>query len=143
MNVGYVLDTDVLIRFERSRVEAVVMFSLLRDQLGDVDFAMSTVTAMELRHGVVRATSEMHRRRREVFAAGIYDSVEVKDVTLQIAEAAGALRGRMAEQGMAIASEDLLIGTTALHLGYGVLTHNRRHFQMIPGLTVVTPSLSL
>ena len=32
---------------------------------------------------------------------------------------------------------DLLIGATALELGYSVLTSNRRHFGQIPGLTVV------
>jgi len=31
---------------------------------------------------------------------------------------------------------DLLIGTTALELGYTVVTHNVRHFQMIPDLVV-------
>jgi predicted nucleic acid-binding protein len=32
---------------------------------------------------------------------------------------------------------DLLIGATALSLGFSVLTANLRHFQKIPGLTVV------
>jgi predicted nucleic acid-binding protein len=32
---------------------------------------------------------------------------------------------------------DLLIGATALSLGYQVLTGNLRHFQKIPGLTVI------
>jgi predicted nucleic acid-binding protein len=39
--------------------------------------------------------------------------------------------------GVSIAFEDLLIGTTALHLRYAVVTINVRHFQVIPGLTVV------
>jgi predicted nucleic acid-binding protein len=33
---------------------------------------------------------------------------------------------------------DLLIGATALELGYAVATHNSRHFELIPGLTVRT-----
>jgi predicted nucleic acid-binding protein len=32
---------------------------------------------------------------------------------------------------------DLLIGATALAIGYSVLTANLRHFQRIPGLTVL------
>jgi predicted nucleic acid-binding protein len=36
-----------------------------------------------------------------------------------------------------IALPDLLIGATALHLGYAVATLNIRHFQLIPGLSVV------
>jgi predicted nucleic acid-binding protein len=33
--------------------------------------------------------------------------------------------------------EDLLIAATALQLGFGVATGNVRHFQVVPGLTVV------
>ena len=40
--------------------------------------------------------------------------------------------------GLIIDFQDLVIGATALHLGYDVLTLNLRHFQMIPGLGVVT-----
>jgi predicted nucleic acid-binding protein len=32
---------------------------------------------------------------------------------------------------------DLLIGASALELGYGVGTANVRHFQLIPGLNVI------
>jgi predicted nucleic acid-binding protein len=32
---------------------------------------------------------------------------------------------------------DLLIGATALEVGYALLTFNERHFQLIPGLTVL------
>jgi predicted nucleic acid-binding protein len=34
--------------------------------------------------------------------------------------------------------EDLIIGATALHLGFDIATLNVRHFQRIPGLHVVT-----
>ena len=33
--------------------------------------------------------------------------------------------------------DDLLIGATALHLGYEVATLNLRDFQRIPGLSVI------
>jgi len=36
-----------------------------------------------------------------------------------------------------IALPDLLIGVTALDLGYSVATLKPRHFQLIPGLSVV------
>jgi predicted nucleic acid-binding protein len=35
--------------------------------------------------------------------------------------------------------EDLLIGVTALELGFDVLTENVGDFEMIPGLTVKKP----
>jgi hypothetical protein len=38
--------------------------------------------------------------------------------------------------GISIAFEDLLIGGTALHLGYSVATLNARHFRLISSLSV-------
>ena len=61
----------------------------------------------------------------------------VHPVTAEIAELAGRIEGEQAARGVSIAFEDLLIGATALHLGYGVATLNVRHFQRIPGLSVV------
>ena len=61
----------------------------------------------------------------------------VYPVTAEIAELAGRIEGEQASRGVSIAFEDLLIGATALHLGYAVVTLNVRHFQRIPGLSVV------
>lgn len=59
-------------------------------------------------------------------------------VTLQIAQRAGRIEGEQAAQGNIIAFEDLLIGATALHLGFDVVTLNLQHFERIPGLKVFT-----
>jgi tRNA(fMet)-specific endonuclease VapC len=63
----------------------------------------------------------------------------VHPLTTEIAELAGRIEGEQAARGVTIAFEDLLIGATALHLGFAVLTLNLRHFQMIPGLSVIRP----
>jgi predicted nucleic acid-binding protein len=41
-------------------------------------------------------------------------------------------------QGVSIDFPDLMIGATALHLGFDVVTLNVRHFQAIPGLKIVS-----
>jgi predicted nucleic acid-binding protein len=43
----------------------------------------------------------------------------------------------MKKVGLVIATADLLIGITALHLDYAIGTRNVRHFKMIPGLKVL------
>ena len=63
--------------------------------------------------------------------------VPVHPVTVEMAKLAGRIEGEQAEQGVSIAFEDLLIAATALQLGFGVVTGNVRHFQHIPGLTVI------
>jgi predicted nucleic acid-binding protein len=62
----------------------------------------------------------------------------VHPVSLAIAQLAGRIEGEQAAKGVSIAIEDLIIGVTALHLGFDVATLNVRHFQRIPGLNVVS-----
>jgi tRNA(fMet)-specific endonuclease VapC len=97
------------------------------------------VTIVELTHGIYRAKSDADRVRRRASTEELCRDLAVYPVTLEIAQLAGRVEGEQAARGVSIAFEDLLIGATALHLGYGVLTLNARHFQLIPGLSVVQP----
>jgi len=45
--------------------------------------------------------------------------------------------GEQQSRGIIIPFGDLLIGATALEVGYPMVTANVRHFRLIPGLTVV------
>jgi predicted nucleic acid-binding protein len=65
-------------------------------------------------------------------------SVPVHAVSIQVALRAGQIDGENDSRGIRLAIPDLLIGVTALELGYRVATTNTRHFQMIPGLEVVS-----
>jgi predicted nucleic acid-binding protein len=55
---------------------------------------------------------------------------------MSIALHAGKIDGNLQAKGTRIPLGDLLIGATALELGYSVATHNIRHFEAIPDLTV-------
>jgi predicted nucleic acid-binding protein len=50
---------------------------------------------------------------------------------------AGKIDREQQRRGVTIPFADLLIGATALEVGYPLLTLNARHFHMIPGLSVV------
>lgn len=93
---------------------------------------------MELTHGIYRAKTDADRAQRQVFAEGAFHDLIVHPVTLEIARIAGRIEGEQAAQGNLIGFEDLLIGATALQLGFDVATLNVRHFQRIPGLNAVT-----
>jgi predicted nucleic acid-binding protein len=97
---------------------------------------MSTVTAVELTHGIHRARSDDRRARRYDFAAEVFDILIVYPLTLEIAQLAGRIEGEQSAIGNIIAFEDLIIGATALYLGFEVATLNRRHFERIPGLRI-------
>ena len=79
---------------------------------------------------------EIHRQRRQAFIEDLMATVTVYPITIQIAERAGVISGHEAGRGNTLPFEDLLIGATALQLGFEVVTDNVRHFEKIPGLTV-------
>jgi predicted nucleic acid-binding protein len=42
----------------------------------------------------------------------------------------------LSRKGVQIGAHDLIIGSTALSLGFSVTTYNLRHFERIEGLTI-------
>ena len=54
------------------------------------------------------------------------------------AHLAGKIDAEARADGRAIPFSDLLIGTTALHAGYTIVTAHVRHFQMVLGLVVLS-----
>jgi predicted nucleic acid-binding protein len=64
-------------------------------------------------------------------------ALPVHPVSVPIALRTGHLDGENQAKGIRLPLSDLLIGATALELGYSVATGNLRHFGMIPDLTVV------
>ena len=77
------------------------------------------------------------RLRRESFLNELLADLTVYPYTKETAMLAGKLDGEQQSQGVVIPFGDLLIGATALSLGYQVLTGNLRDFQRIPGLSVL------
>jgi tRNA(fMet)-specific endonuclease VapC len=136
--VGLILDTGILIASERRRESVEDILRRVRALHGEIDIALSTVSVVELTHGIYRARNDADRERRRIFAEGVFQDIVVHPVTLEIAQLAGKIEGEQAAQGIAIAFEDLVIGATALHLGFDVATLNVKHFQLIPGLKIVS-----
>ncbi len=135
--MGLILDSSLLIASERHGQRVWDALERVRDQQGETECALSAVTVVELTHGIYRAKSEADAKRRRAFVEELCQAVPVEPITLEIAQLAGRIEGEQAAKGIVIALPDLLIGVTALHLGYSVATVNPRHFQLIPGLSVV------
>ena len=77
------------------------------------------------------------RARRESFLDELLADLTVYPYTKETAMLAVKIDGEQQSQGVVIPFGDLLIGATALSLGFSMLTANLRHFRKIPGLTVV------
>jgi tRNA(fMet)-specific endonuclease VapC len=137
--MGVILDSSILIAGERRGETVSEILRRVRASQGDIEAALSVVTIVELTHGIYRAKNDTQRERRRAFCDELRRDMVVHPLTVEIAELAGRIEGQQAAVGVSIAFEDLLIGATALHLGYALATLNVGHFQIIPGLQVLQP----
>jgi predicted nucleic acid-binding protein len=134
--MGLILDTSTLVRAERRGHSVPEILEQVRNSWGEAEVGLSAVTIVELTHGIQRAKLEVQRQRRQVFVQELRAAMIVHPLTDEIAERAGLISGQEAERGITLPFADLLIGATALHLGFEVVTENVRHFEMIPNLVV-------
>jgi tRNA(fMet)-specific endonuclease VapC len=127
----------VIIAAERKGKGLWQILAQVQASQGEVDIGLSVVTVAELAHGVYRARTRAQQQARLEFIDRLCQDVPVHPVTLAIAHLAGRIEAEQQAKGIGLPFEDLLIGTTALHLGYSLGTANVRHFRQIPGLLVV------
>jgi tRNA(fMet)-specific endonuclease VapC len=136
-SVGIVLDSSIIIAAERRGRTVREILEQVKAAQGEIEIGVSVVTIAELVHGAYRAKSQAQQQRRLEFVEQFSSDVPVHPVTLAVARLAGRIEGQQGAVGIQFAFEDLLIGATALHLGYEVATLNLRDFQRIPGLSVI------
>jgi predicted nucleic acid-binding protein len=136
--LAVILDTSLLVEGERGGKEADALISRLETVFGESPIALSVVSVVEFTHGIYRAKQPEQRERRSRFAEDIFRVVTVYPVTFSIGMLAGRIHGEQMARGSTLDFADLLIGCTALHLGYDLATLNRKHFVDIPGVSVLS-----
>jgi predicted nucleic acid-binding protein len=135
--MGLMLDTNVFIHCERSRVP--VDFSQW-EEYGDV--YISAVTASELLVGVHYAENDAHRTRRSAFVEAVLAKVPILGFETEEARVHAGLFAALSKQGQMIGAHDLMIAATAIAHNCAVLTENIREFARVPGLETVSFSKS-
>jgi len=114
----------------------MAMLIQIRGIIGSQELGISAVVLTELLVGAYRGVVEAQRNRHQ-FIAELTRDIPVHAYSLEVAELAGRIGGQQAAIGQTIPPVDLMIGATALFLGFAILTTNVRHFRMIPGLFVI------
>ena len=127
----------MLITAERQGQNARQMLAAIGRIAGNTDIAISVVTLIELAHGAAPADTAQRKEKRQHFIHELLTALPIHSVTVMVALRVGQIDGENQSKGVRLPLTDLLIGVTALELGYSVATGNLRHFQMIPGLSVV------
>lgn len=131
--MGTLIDSSVLIAAERDTLD------LTAATVGPEDepVGIAAITASELLDGVHRAATASQRQRREAFVERLLAALPVLPFDLVTARIHASLWASLAAKGTNVGAHDLLIGATAIAVGYRVATRDRRSFRRIPGLEVV------
>jgi predicted nucleic acid-binding protein len=128
------LDADVLIRGEKGSFD---LKSWLAGQPNE-QFEVAAITVAELWHGVERATPP-HKQRRLQYLQAMLAVLPVVPYTEQTAYGHARIWAELEGAGKMAGYYDLVVAATALERGSQVATFNRRHFDPVPGLTVIEP----
>jgi predicted nucleic acid-binding protein len=134
--MGLVLDSGVLIAAERDAKPVSKLLTTLEQEHGETEIVLSSITVIELEHGLHRAQTADQLRKRREYLDTVFAAIPVESFTREMAQVAAKIDAEARKVGRTIPFADLLIGTTALHFGYVVGTMNLRHFQLIPGLSI-------
>lgn len=135
--MGIILDSSVLVAAEREGQNARQMLASIARKISETEVGISVITLIELAHGAARANTPERKTKRQRFIEELQTAMPVHPVTVALALRAGKIDGENQARGVRLALPDLLIGVTALELGYSVGTANLRDFQRVPGLSVV------
>lgn len=105
------------------------------DELADEGIGISIVSIAELYQGVFYSTDPQGNELRLLEFLSGYDVVQIDD---DICREFARARGRLKAAGTLIGDLDVLIGCTALRHGLTLLSNNRRHFQRLEGLNIIS-----
>jgi tRNA(fMet)-specific endonuclease VapC len=134
--LGLLIDSTVFIHAERNRQSPEDLVQDIVARLGDVELALSVMSAGELLHGCWRADTPARRARREEFVEAVLAAIPAVAITLPVMRVFGEVDARLTANGERLPTSDLLIACTALSRGDEIVTGNRRHYDRVPGLVV-------
>ena len=127
----YLVDTDWAIEYMRRR-EPVTSRLV---ELFPYGLGISIISLAEIYEGILGADEPQDDERiLQEFLDGVA-IVHLDDATCRIF---ARERSRLRSSGNLIGDLDILIGSTALRYGLTLLTNNRRHFERLHGLNIVS-----
>jgi tRNA(fMet)-specific endonuclease VapC len=132
--MAIILDADVIIRGEKG---AFNIERWMASKSGE-QFEIAAVTVAELWHGVERAAGT-RRAKRQQYLEAILALLPIVPYTEQTAYEHARLWADLESSGKMIGYYDVIVAATALERGNSVATFNRRHFDLVKGLTVIEP----
>ena len=128
----YLVDTDWVI----DHLRRVVQVTRRLDALAPEGLALSIVSLAELYEGVY--SSRDPSRVEAALTEFLSPELTVLGVDAETCQIFGRNRAQLRREGRLIADFDLLIAATCLRHNLILLSNNRRHFEQVEGLTIIS-----
>ena len=127
----YLVDTDWIIRHFRGDREVVRRI----EELTPEGIGISVVSMGELYEGVYKASDPT---RSEEALQLVLSEIDVVYIDDEVCRIYGQQRGRLRTGNADTGNNDIWIGATAIRHGLRLLSNNRRHFERIEGLSIIS-----
>ena len=125
------MDTDWAINYLNGFLPTITLVDELRPE----GIAVSIISVAELYEGALNSHDPEHDERALREFLNPFPIIELDIPTCRIF---GMERARLRARGTLIPDMDLLIGATSLHHNLTLLTNNRRHFERLQGLRIIS-----
>jgi predicted nucleic acid-binding protein len=86
--MGLVLDSGVLIAAERAARPVSELLTTLAEEFGETEIVLSSISVIELEHGLHRAGATLAQKRRD-YLDTVFAAIPVEPFTREMAQAAG------------------------------------------------------
>ena len=131
MKLSYLIDTDWIIHYLNGNSGIVEKIGLLAKE----GLAASIISVAELYEGIYYSTNPAgNEKALNDFLSGI-STLGIED---EVCKVFGKERGRLRQEKKMIGDFDLLIASTCLHHRLTLMTNNRRHYEMVDGLNILS-----
>jgi predicted nucleic acid-binding protein len=131
VRITYLVETDWAVHWLRGREEIVDRLRELQTE----GIGLSVISLAELYTGIYYSTEPASAREGLRDFLSLVTVLGINEETCRIF---GEENVRLRRDGRLIEDFDLLIAATCLHHGLRLLTNNRRHFQRIEGLEIIS-----
>lgn len=128
----YLIDTDWII----DHLNNIDPVTRKLEELAPEGMAISVISLAEVYEGVYYSKDPI--RSEELLEEFLAPDLEVLDVDQEICKVFGKERGKLRQQKKIIDNFDLLIASTAIHRNLTLLTNNRKHFENIEKLKIIS-----
>jgi len=128
----YLVDTDWVI----DHLRQVETTTKKLEELAPEGLALSIVSLAELYEGVYYSRNP--EQSEAILKSFLSPELEVLGIDEETSQIFGRERGRLRPQGRSIGDMDLFIAATALRHNLTLLSNNRRHFELVHGLEIIS-----